>query len=188
MNWLNHYQKLVEKRKLDIPEGYSEKHHIFPTCKGGLNVSENKVRLTAREHLIAHLLLVKIYPGNAKLIHAAFRMSRNRRYSSREYAWLREEFSSAQSKRMSDRIVSKETRKKMSESGKGKIISEEARNKNRESHLGKTLPKLTSKHKAQLSELRKISNAVILICPNCSREGKSAGMRRWHFDHCKEKI
>ena len=26
---------------------------------------------------------------------------------------------------------------------------------------------------------------VIITCPKCTKSGKAAGMRRWHFDHCK---
>ena len=26
-----------------------------------------------------------------------------------------------------------------------------------------------------------------LCCPNCGKVGMAAGMRRWHFDHCKRK-
>lgn len=45
---------------------YTEKHHIIPKSLGGTNMSSNLVRLTAREHFICHLLLVKMLEGNAK--------------------------------------------------------------------------------------------------------------------------
>lgn len=38
---------------------YTESHHIVPKWKGGGNEKENLVRLTAREHFIAHKLLFK---------------------------------------------------------------------------------------------------------------------------------
>ena len=44
-----------------ILNGYTEKHHILPVCMGGSNVKANLVRLTAREHFIAHWLLYKIH-------------------------------------------------------------------------------------------------------------------------------
>lgn len=34
-------------------------HHIIPKCDGGDNSKENRVKLTSREHFIAHVLLAK---------------------------------------------------------------------------------------------------------------------------------
>lgn len=45
---------------------YTEKHHIIPKSLGGLNLSNNMVRLTAREHFVCHLLLIKMLTGNDK--------------------------------------------------------------------------------------------------------------------------
>lgn len=39
---------------------YFETHHIVPKSLGGTDDKNNLVNLTAREHYIAHLLLVKI--------------------------------------------------------------------------------------------------------------------------------
>ena len=61
MNYQKIYKCIINKRKFCIPEGYTEKHHILPRCLGGSNNKSNLVRLTAREHFICHLLLVKIY-------------------------------------------------------------------------------------------------------------------------------
>lgn len=51
-------------------------HHIIPRCIGGTDSHENLVKLTAREHYIAHLLLTKMLEGNAryKLQIALWRM------------------------------------------------------------------------------------------------------------------
>jgi len=46
--------------------GYSERHHIIPRCLNGLDSKENIVFLTAREHFICHLLLVKMLTGSSK--------------------------------------------------------------------------------------------------------------------------
>ena len=62
------YQNLVLKsknRKLDNTV-YKESHHIIPKCLGGDNSETNLVKLTLREHYIAHLLLSKMYDGEAK--------------------------------------------------------------------------------------------------------------------------
>jgi hypothetical protein len=60
MNYLKHYCNLIRKaEKRTPPEGYTEKHHIFPKSIFGKN---NKiVILTGREHYIAHALLERIY-------------------------------------------------------------------------------------------------------------------------------
>lgn len=58
MNYLKNYCCLIRKAEnRTIPEGYIEKHHIFPKSIFGKN--KRVVALTAREHYIAHLLLWK---------------------------------------------------------------------------------------------------------------------------------
>lgn len=63
MNYQNIYDRLIEKRKqiiLNKKDCYCERHHIIPKCLGGSNNKTNLINLTAREHYIAHCLLVKI--------------------------------------------------------------------------------------------------------------------------------
>jgi hypothetical protein len=114
MNYLVIYQCLVDHRKQNIPEGYTEKHHIIPRCMNGTNKKDNIVKLTAREHFIAHQLLVKIFPKDHKLIHAAFMMSTYKRYTSKKYAWLKE--------LKSKTPRSEEHKKKISESNIGNFV------------------------------------------------------------------
>ena len=54
------YKNLIEKRLVETPEGYSEEHHITPKSLGGSDSKDNLVRLTAREHYLAHYLLMKM--------------------------------------------------------------------------------------------------------------------------------
>lgn len=63
MNYLKVYEALIAKRRASTPSGYSEKHHIVPRSMGGGDDRSNLVRLTAREHFFAHLLLAKIHGG-----------------------------------------------------------------------------------------------------------------------------
>ena len=72
MNYKKIYDSLIEKRKNYVlskmdpsDKNYiaTEVHHIVPKCNGGLDVESNLIRLTSREHYIAHLLLWKIYPN-----------------------------------------------------------------------------------------------------------------------------
>jgi hypothetical protein len=56
------YEQLILKAKQRVfPIGeYGENHHIIPRSLGGTDFKENVVRLYAREHYIAHLLLWKM--------------------------------------------------------------------------------------------------------------------------------
>jgi hypothetical protein len=56
---------------------YKERHHIIPKCIGGNNNTDNLVYLTAREHFICHLLLVKMVDGKfkSKLSYALWSMT-----------------------------------------------------------------------------------------------------------------
>jgi hypothetical protein len=53
------YHRLIEDRRTNPPVGYSERHHIIPRCDGGSDDPQNLVRLSARDHLFAHLILAK---------------------------------------------------------------------------------------------------------------------------------
>lgn len=68
----------LDKKNLDY---YTEKHHIIPRCMGGKDEDENYVLLTYPEHIIAHILLYKIYPNNCGLTVAANTMITVDRYS-----------------------------------------------------------------------------------------------------------
>lgn len=57
MNYFKHYVKLIRKRKEQLVAD-GEKHHIFPQSIFGKN--RLTVRLTVREHFVAHKLLYKI--------------------------------------------------------------------------------------------------------------------------------
>lgn len=54
------YEALITKAQNRTIEGYVEKHHIIPRSFGGNESKSNLVRLTAREHYIAHALLWKM--------------------------------------------------------------------------------------------------------------------------------
>lgn len=60
------YMKIIESRRLlnrSKKESYFESHHIVPRCLGGNNKKENLILLTAKEHYICHLLLIKMTSG-----------------------------------------------------------------------------------------------------------------------------
>jgi len=98
------YHSLIKRAKDEFTnglrrEGYFEKHHIIPKSISGDNSDENLVRLTPREHFIAHLLLTKIYKTGTsehqKMIFALWRMLNGHhklKLTSRSYELLRIQF------------------------------------------------------------------------------------------------
>lgn len=87
------------KKEANSILGYSETHHIIPRCMNGTNDKSNLVHLSAREHFIAHQLLVKLHPNEAKLKYALKMMtvqkkSNSHRMTNRLYSWIREAFAS----------------------------------------------------------------------------------------------
>lgn len=75
MNYTNHYNKLIARaqtRTLNDDADF-EMHHILPRCINGTDDDANLVALTPEEHLLAHILLTKMYPYEG-LILAVYRM------------------------------------------------------------------------------------------------------------------
>ncbi|MGH7744861.1 MAG: hypothetical protein ACREQ5_08640 [Candidatus Dormibacteria bacterium] len=74
MNYKLHYDRLMERApKTKIIGKYREGHHVVPKCMGGAEGSI--VYLTPEEHYVAHLLLVKIYPGHRGILYGAHALS-----------------------------------------------------------------------------------------------------------------
>lgn len=107
MNYEKIYIDIIENANIrtSITE-YIEKHHIIPRSLGGNNDSSNIVKLTAKEHFICHLLLLKIckLPKSMYKMYKAFyfmstiKSSNQLRYRpSRYYSRAKKMFSKAQS-------------------------------------------------------------------------------------------
>lgn len=103
MNYLKLYHRLIVSRKVcpHPTTSVTEKHHIVPRSFGGDNSKANLVRLTPKEHFIAHLLLVKIFqnkdgPEYRKMLYAFNLMGGARSYgskiTSKLYQRLKEDF------------------------------------------------------------------------------------------------
>lgn len=105
MNYKKHYNILISRARKHRNLPTVERHHIIPKCKGGSNNEYNIAFLTPREHFIAHLLLVKIYPDEPKLVYAAMMMTvfdrKQKRSQNRRYEWMRKKHSQTVSKRQS---------------------------------------------------------------------------------------
>lgn len=124
MDYLKLYNKLIESRKsvrnTKIEVGY-ELHHILPKCLGGTDKSSNLVKLTFREHFIAHWLLSKIYFNEPKMQYAFFCMTRdplgNRKITSRMNSIAKKSLSKVLSINwtLNNPMHKEENRKKVSE-------------------------------------------------------------------------
>ncbi len=90
MDWSRHYDALMERARGRDLVGYSERHHVLPRCMGGTNAKENLVRLTAKEHFIAHKLLVRMKPEVRGLWLALVAMGRIPEFKARIFASERE--------------------------------------------------------------------------------------------------
>lgn len=164
MNYRKVYKTLVDNRlAAPLPkEEYGEEHHIVPVAEGGSDDASNKVRLSAREHYIAHLLLAKIYNDCAMHCAVVFMQTgrhenRKFKFNSRLYEKMREEFAkklsdwriahplSGSKNGMYGRHHTEESKKKMSDNKKGQRTwlgrhhTEESKKKMSRSHKGKKL-------------------------------------------------
>jgi hypothetical protein len=62
MRYQKIYSNLIQNaRNRILQDVYTEEHHIIPLSLGGLNTADNLIKLTAKEHYIAHHLLYKIH-------------------------------------------------------------------------------------------------------------------------------
>ena len=78
MNYNKIYDSIIDRAKNRSLDTYTETHHIIPRCMGGSDDETNLVKLTYREHFIAHWLLHRIYPNNRKIAFAFTAMTMGR--------------------------------------------------------------------------------------------------------------
>jgi ribosomal protein S15P/S13E len=114
------YNSIIENAKLRNVDGYLEKHHILPKCLGGLDNTENIVKLSAREHFICHWLLTKMIDKTNKrkvcqMLNAFNRMFTNNDNQYRYTSKLFEHYKKNASKTMSSLWEVPETRERLIE-------------------------------------------------------------------------
>jgi len=157
------YYNIISNAQSRILEGYSEKHHIIPRALGGDDSPDNLVNLTAREHFICHMLLVKMTEGKDynKMLSAYIIMSGRKIYNSRQYNIFREEYS-----KMNSQLRSGEgngmfgaDRKGKKNTFYGKSHSEETKRKISKAKTGVSVeqPPFTESHRKNLGLARKAS-------------------------------
>jgi hypothetical protein len=158
MDYKKHYDALVTKgqnRELGL-ETYTEVHHIVPRSEGGTNEKSNLVKLTAREHFIAHWLLYRDNPSLKSRAFAFVAMSSKSKLgvkiTSRIYEELKVAASKAHREKMTGTSRLESTKQKISEYRTGKKHSEESKKKMEHSHKGL---KHSEESKIKMSEQNK---------------------------------
>ena len=109
MNYNKLYSRFIESiplRSKKTEQGY-EVHHILPVSLGGSKYKKaNLIKLTCREHFIAHRILAKMYRGNKKykMIYALKRMMDPGRckITARTYQHIREQLVKTMKKQWKD--------------------------------------------------------------------------------------
>ncbi len=119
------YLALMERARDRKIIGYTERHHILPRSLGGTNKSDNLVRLTYREHYLAHWLLIKFTNGLflRKMKHALAQMGYQTVGERQIASWRFEVARKAHVSALVGKKHSEESRRKMSLSSKGRVIS-----------------------------------------------------------------
>jgi len=133
-HFFNKYNKFINYCRNTNKDGYTEKHHIIPKSMGGLDISDNIIILTGREHFIAHVLLWKSYRNkqtNCALWSMRMNSSGKRifKINSKTYSLLKEEHSAIQSCKMKldNPMFHKSTKNKISQSRTGSKTSEQTK-------------------------------------------------------------
>lgn len=220
------YYSIIERAKTRIlPSGtYFERHHIIPQSfyksrsktgwlKGDYNSKSNIALLTAREHFICHMLLVRMTEGIAhfKMASALLRFAHGNKtkkfVNSRTYEYIKKVLSESKKGRhfsletrekirqanLNRAPASAETRKKLSEAAKRrKGFTTEGRAKVVESNKNRVWTK-EMREKLRRHNLGKVNFAQKgiaqekLTCPHCGKVGGKSVMKRWHMDNCRNK-
>ena len=126
------YLNIIGRAIVKLKMGYVERHHIIPKSFGGSNKKDNIVRLTAREHFICHLLLVRMVTGKNrhKMICAAWYLKHHLKtikISSRTYEILKIQFSNTIKSNRTGKKHSEETKKRMSLARLGQKTSKDTK-------------------------------------------------------------
>ena len=142
--YFNFYLAIIDNRIKNPVDRtvYNENHHILPDSMGGTKAKANMVRLYPREHFVVHKILAKCTAGQSyyKMLEAItiFSGNKNRqlKFTSRDYAILKNSLSVSAAKRRLGKKASDETKLKQSLSKKGRKQTAEHIEKNRIRQVG----------------------------------------------------
>jgi len=192
------YFQIVASAQTRLIEGYVEKHHILPKSLGGTNNSSNLVRLTAREHFICHLLLLRMTQGTdrIRMLRAvqAFSISgkaRKRKLTARQYqtirtltadlpAWNRgktlADYTPEQKEALRKSGITKRGRTQTAEANAKRSATQSGRPAH---NKGSTMP-----FKGRISPTKGMTHPKT-PCPHCGKEVAANIMAKYHGGCCQ---
>lgn len=195
MKYKEFIQNILDTRgRFTCREEYHERHHIVPKCMGGSNNEDNLIDLYAREHFIAHELLAEENPKNKGLQYAWWNMAHGTKtICQKRYKCTPEEYEQAKIAFMKFNVGknapmygkkhTEETKRKISEMGKGKMVGE---NNPMYGKRGKDCPfyglKRSDDTRKKLSESRKIHRSVCQY----NKQGNLLKIFDTEYDACEE--
>jgi hypothetical protein len=213
------YNTLIERAKSRtlFKDLYTEKHHIIPRSLGGDNSPNNIAILTAKEHYICHLLLIRITegPNRTKMRYAAFKFAscnpyqkQRHKVTARQYQYLKEQLAIANKERPGPNLgkrLSQEQKDKISSSLKGKNTTPKTDEHRKAISLAKTGQKQSqatkdkrahsltggkrsTETKAKMSNWQKGVPKPKVICKHCGKEVDLLNHNRWHGSNCKQRL
>lgn len=203
-------RNLQKRRQAKKVLGYVEKHHIIPKSLGGSNDEDNLVFLTAKEHFVAHRLLVKITDGKnkSKMIYALHKMisespSQHRYHiSSRKFNQIRNLIMSTSGENHHNygRKRTEEWKNERRESYRGegnpnfgktgiksRLFNKPTKKKN--GNAGKNNPMYGREHQCATKKLQS-QQALMrpkVSCLFCRSVVDVSNFNRWHGDKCNHK-
>lgn len=139
----------------DTRNGY-ENHHATPLTWGGSDHADNLVRLTYRQHYIAHLLLSRIMGSRFNMVGA----------TSHLYADIRERVVTA--------LVELANTPEAIQRSRRAAIEHNSRTKT-------GVPPSEGSNRKRSATLK----GKVYTCPHCGKSG-GGGLLRWHFDNCRK--
>jgi hypothetical protein len=162
--YTKYYYQIIDRAKNRVLDEYTEMHHIIPKSLGGTNLIDNLVRLTAREHVICHMLLTKMTLNRykAKMVFALWSMitmhnEYHRRYcvTARQYENIKKQMAKQKSAAQQGELNhffkkthTEETKRKIREKRIG--CKDSLETKNKKSIAGKKRPPVTEKTREKL--------------------------------------
>jgi len=177
MTYIDEYFELINNSKQTKSHSYTEKHHILPKsifndeiAKDLLLIDQlikdfddkrNIVKLSAKDHFFAHLLLVKIFKGVSsncyeRMVYAAnFMMSRTN--NADEYKRLRKAYSKVLTKTLKGKTSRALGCKWSEEAKRKKSLNHPMRGKTYEEYYGKSKSDKLKKMRSETHKGKKVS-------------------------------
>lgn len=209
------YYNIIQRSMQRSVITYTEKHHIVPKSLGGDNSISNLAILTAREHFLCHLLLIKMVRDPLSKRKMQFALNSFRRSSStqkrhklnaRQYEVIRKEVSSARSEFLKGNTynlgkkrkpLSEETKRKIGDANRNRNVSNETRLKISAAITGKkrseeTKQKMrgakTTEHRTSIRQARTGTTLSAATKEKISTAKRGQSYVKQECAHCKRML